>query len=180
MWRRSSRYTVEDAISLDTATLRKRFGFDGRRDVLRWYVGGDLHSSSVLTCSRQDVLVEHSGGTQTIPLTWTRCNYGGLRPWFVCKCGRKVRKVYRILSDIFRCRTCHELDYATQRTNRNGRMLIKQQRICEKLGGSYGYFPPRPKRMRKSTYQRFVAQYERALAQDTWLSTMTQRFGIVQ
>lgn len=31
----------------------------------------------------------------SVPITWTECNYGGRRPWFVCpKCSRRVGKLY--------------------------------------------------------------------------------------
>ncbi len=45
-------------------------------------------------------------------LTWTPCNFGGSRPWFVCpKCGTRAA----VLSAFprFRCRACHPLVYAS-------------------------------------------------------------------
>ena len=47
-----------------------------------------------------------------LPLTWTPCNFGGSRPWFVCpKCGTRAA----VLSAFprFRCRDCHPLVYAS-------------------------------------------------------------------
>jgi hypothetical protein len=29
---------------------------------------------------------------QQIPIQWTRCTYGGARPWFTCLCGKRVGK----------------------------------------------------------------------------------------
>ncbi len=57
----------------------------------------------------------------SIPLTWTPCNYGGRRPWFQCPgivngapCGRRVAKLY-LRRKLFRCRRCHGLVYSAQR-----------------------------------------------------------------
>jgi hypothetical protein len=49
-------------------------------------------------------------------LTWTPCNYGGSRPWFLCPgegCGRRVAIVYGPSSPP-RCRLCRGLSYASQ------------------------------------------------------------------
>jgi hypothetical protein len=49
-------------------------------------------------------------------LTWTPCNYGGSRPWFVCPgegCGRRVAIVYGPTSPPL-CRLCRGLSYASQ------------------------------------------------------------------
>lgn len=50
---------------------------------------------------------------QAIPLTKTKCNYGGMRYWFLCpKCGRRVGNLYkRPLSSLFLCRHCQNLTY---------------------------------------------------------------------
>ena len=49
-------------------------------------------------------------------LTWTPCNYGGSRPWFVCPgegCRRRVAIVYGPDSPPL-CRLCRGLSYASQ------------------------------------------------------------------
>lgn len=50
-----------------------------------------------------------------VPLTYTECNFGGERPWFVCPgegCGERVGKLYcRSGSDFYLCRHCHDLGY---------------------------------------------------------------------
>lgn len=52
-----------------------------------------------------------------VPLSWTPCNFGGSRPWFVCpgavngvSCGRRVAKLY-LKGRYFLCRHCHDLAY---------------------------------------------------------------------
>ena len=64
---------------------------------------------------------EWSNVHQTVPLEWTRCRFGGERPWFVCSvcsnghyCGRNVTRLYSA-GKLFACRKCHGLAYASQR-----------------------------------------------------------------
>jgi hypothetical protein len=56
---------------------------------------------------------------QTIRLSDTECNYGGVRYWFHCpRCFRRVAKLYALLGH-FACRHCHDLTYtSTQEANR--------------------------------------------------------------
>jgi len=53
-----------------------------------------------------------------VPLTWTACNFGGERPWFVYpgkNCGRRVAKLYMPPgARYFLCRHCHDLTYKSR------------------------------------------------------------------
>ena len=45
-------------------------------------------------------------------LTWTPCNFGGQRPWFICPgCGERVAVLCAFPR--FRCRACHPLAYGS-------------------------------------------------------------------
>jgi hypothetical protein len=51
-----------------------------------------------------------------VPLTYTKCNFGGERPWFECPghgCGERVGKLYKPPrgGDYYLCRHCHDLGY---------------------------------------------------------------------
>jgi hypothetical protein len=62
---------------------------------------------------------------QKIILDWTLCNYGGLRPWFICgNCGRRVAKLYSGGKE-FACRHCLDLTYTScqESDSRFGRFL---------------------------------------------------------
>ena len=50
---------------------------------------------------------------QLVEITSTKCNYGGLRKWFICpKCKRRVGVLYRKpLLASFLCRHCQNLTY---------------------------------------------------------------------
>ena len=48
---------------------------------------------------------------ETVTLSWTACNFGGERPWFICSgagCGRRVAVLYGP-EKYFLCRHCYDL-----------------------------------------------------------------------
>jgi len=60
-----------------------------------------------------------------VPLEYTECNFGGVRPWFRCPtdaggCGRRVGKLYHPPGrDRYLCRECHDLGYQSSRSSGN-------------------------------------------------------------
>jgi hypothetical protein len=100
---------------------------------------------------------------QRISIEWTACPYGGRRPWFLCvnapggrNCARRVAKLY-LKGQVFACRLCHRLTYASQSEDRLGRAIRCAQNIRTRLGknaGLLGPFPARPKGMHRTTYWR--------------------------
>jgi hypothetical protein len=42
---------------------------------------------------------------RVVPIHWTKCHFGGQRPWFNCPCGRRVAKLYWTEA-CFACRRC--------------------------------------------------------------------------
>jgi hypothetical protein len=132
----------------------------------------------VEACSRVDVrsLRQYSDGTVTLPngwvvrLDWTPCHLGGRRPWFLCpRCGRRVRILYdanpvttedAVLHE-FVCRRCGGLAYQTENATRDRRVLLKAQRLRERLGGTGNLrepFPEKPREMHWRTYNRLRAR----------------------
>jgi hypothetical protein len=102
-----------------------------------------------------------------VPLTWTACNFGGERPWFVCPgagCGRRVAVLYGP-GRYFLCRHCYDLAYESQRENEMYRALHNAQDIRRRLGGSANMiepFPERPKGMHHETYRRLREEHDEA------------------
>ena len=100
---------------------------------------------------------------QRIPIQWTRCNYGGKRPWLTCLCGRRVGKLYRG-SVCLACRQCAEATYESQKKSRRGRLFRKASRIRARLGdfGRPGIdpFPARPSGMQRKIYSRLKTRAE--------------------
>lgn len=70
---------------------------------------------------------------QEILLDWTPCNYGGLRPWFICMtCGRRVAKIY-LGGKYFACRLCLDLTYRScQESDKRFRRCLRNY---EDFGG---------------------------------------------
>jgi hypothetical protein len=100
-------------------------------------------------------------------LEWTRCNYGGRRPWFRCpSCGRRVAKIYG--GGIFLgCRHCYEGRYECQRRGEKSRAYYQACKIRLSLGGEpsiRGPFPERPRGMWRRTYERLRRQAEESEA----------------
>ena len=60
---------------------------------------------------------EWKAARQRVPLVWTKCHLGGVRPRFRCPentdegkcCGRRVAKLYTGHSHLFACRLCRGL-----------------------------------------------------------------------
>ena len=101
--------------------------------------------------------------TQSIPLTYAECNYGGTRPYFRCNgivngrhCTRRVGKVFAG-GRYFLCRHCHNVAYASQSEPRYDRMLRRANKLRTALGGEPGIahsIAAKPKGMWQRTYQR--------------------------
>lgn len=112
--------------------------------------------------SRQSSLIVKSWGDEhVIKVTWTECNYGGLRPWFLCqKCGKKAAILYLKRSKLG-CRICQRLTYLMSQSDKLNRTTIQNRRTCEKrLRGRPDVIagmtlpPSRPKGMHRKTYEK--------------------------
>jgi hypothetical protein len=98
-------------------------------------------------------------------LSWTSCNYGGKRAWFICPgrgCGKRVAKLY-LKGKYFLCRHCHDLAYSSQREGKETRLIYKAQKIYRKLGATNHMdriLKPKPKGMHQATYDRLIDKAE--------------------
>src|ERR1051326_3705372 len=186
-YRGSGRATTSEYLFLDVRYLqRKGFLRPGTSSSQRWSRRGEPSGSINLSAWDGHVMLsyrtrEHgSDGWEQkeypVSLEWTRCNYGGERPWFRCpalRCGRRVAILYG--GSIFACRRCHNLAYDSQSETRPGRMLIKPQAIRVKLGGEpCGDFQPKPKGMHWRTYWRWKQKADEAEDRSwpPWIYTM--------
>lgn len=126
---------------------------------------------------------------ESISLTWTACNFGGERPWFICPgagCGRRVAVLYGP-GKYFLCRHCYDLTYESQLENAMHRALGKAQAIRERLGGSSAAnmmepFPEKPKGMHWETYWRLreehdEAEMEQLMGMRAWLDKLERKVG---
>jgi hypothetical protein len=104
--------------------------------------------------------------TQSVPIRWTPCAFGGSRPWFRCGahsngryCDRRVAILYS-MGRSFACRHCHELTYASQAETPFLRSIRRVRKIRMRLGAGFNFaepFPSKPPRMHRRTYRRLRA-----------------------
>ena len=147
---------VESLSFLDVNELN-RLGAFARPMIFPWMA---LKTSRHLMEYRPDTWRE-GRPPQRIPIQWTRCRFGGSRPWMTCLCGRRVGKLY-YGNGFLGCRQCGEMRYQSQCKGRRGRFHLKATRIRMRLF-DYGRpgidaIPPRPWRMWRSTYARLKAR----------------------
>jgi hypothetical protein len=123
--------------------------------------------------ARSLLATEWKAMEQRVPITWTNCHVGGRRPWFICPvhrngryCGQRVAVLYAA-GELFACRRCYDLAYASQQEKPRFRNLRKLQKIRIRLGGSpdpFEPFPEKPPGMHRRTYLRLREQAETAEA----------------
>ena len=122
---------------------------------------------AVIYRSRSCGTTEWKSIEQRVPITWTACHLGGQRPWFVCSvyrngryCGRRAAVLYGA-GELFACRRCYGLAYASQQETPMHRGISQAQKIRMELGGSANLcepFPEKPKRMHWRRYLRLRAR----------------------
>jgi hypothetical protein len=143
------RNTTDQLRSIDVRKLR-RLGLIGSAKVYnwRWSRNGivvafiEIHArqnSLVLSYNYQRGDKEQLGMSYPIALSWTICNLGGQRPWFLCPnecCGRRVALLY--FNGMFVCRQCCNLAYPCQREQAADRAARRADRVRENLGWKQG------------------------------------------
>jgi hypothetical protein len=125
-----------------------------------------------------------SGGElrrQEVPVDRTPCNRGGTRSWFRCptpRCGRRCALLY-LVEGRYACRRCHGLVYRTQHEHKDGRLLIKAERLWARLGWDFAEEGEKPKGMHWRTFQRIVdranAAYEGSFSESRFMRSISKR-----
>jgi hypothetical protein len=197
-YRFNKKSTTNECQSIDVRYLhRNGLLQSGHSFSLRWSRAG-RQTGSIGGVAYEDLVTffyRHRRGSdgewedveETVPLTWTACNFGGERPWFVCpgtRCGRRIAVLYGS-GRYFRCRHCYDLVYESQREDEMHRALRRAQTIRERLGGSANMtkpFPEKPKGMHWRTYERLWWEHHEAeMAQlagmREWLDKMERKVG---
>ena len=100
-----------------------------------------------------------------IDLSWTSCNYGGYRPWFICpvkKCTHRVAKLY-LADTFFACRHCYKLVYFSQLQTSEDRAIRQAGKIRAQLGWEPGILSgheDKPKGMHSKIFARFIEKHD--------------------
>jgi hypothetical protein len=137
---------------------------------LRWSSGGQEtgrisyivfpHALRLIYRTRRDEDEDWKLIEEDVPFVFSGTAFGGRRRWFLClSCHRRCRILYG--GSYFRCRRCHGLVYGSQFENGWQRALTRAENVRMRLGGSASMdapFPPKPKGMWWSTFDRLRAQ----------------------
>ena len=97
-------------------------------------------------------------------VSWTGCNYGGQRVWWLCPavgCGRRVAVLYG--GSVYACRHCHMLAYSTQREQAHDRAGSRADTIRKRLSWDAGILNlpgGKPKGMHWRTFDRLQAAHD--------------------
>lgn len=117
-----------------------------------------------------------------IKLVTTQPNYGGERWWFLCPahgCNRRVGVLF--LGQIFACRHCHNIAYATQNQAAYDRMCDRAFKIARQLGHEgnviEGFYGSKPTGMHWKTYNRKMAEMNQLA--EIGLAGAMARFGAI-
>jgi hypothetical protein len=118
--------TVESQPAISVNELHRRRAFTERWVSFPNYGFICPAVSRLRACRRQIEIYSYCDETrgQSVPILWTYCRIGargGFRPWFRCKCGRRVGKLYNA-GPVFACRKCCNLIYECQLKSAKGRL----------------------------------------------------------
>ena len=169
-----SKQTVESMYDIDIRWMKKRGLLEpGTISKISWSINGEETGSVGFQVTKSRMILnyrnQHNGGEwedieDEIFFTWTGCNYGGKRQWFLCPgCHRRVAIIYG--GKYFRCRHCHDLTYACQQESPPFRLTRKAQKIRKRLGASLCTSDPiteKPKYMHWKTFERLRNEAYRA------------------
>lgn len=116
-----------------------------------------------------------------VHVTWTDCNYGGQRAWWLCPargCGRRVAVLFG--GSVYACRHCQELAYSSQREQAHDRASSRAETIRKRLGWIPGILHGeggKPKGMHWTTFMRLQATHNALVIQS--LEGMSAKLGLV-
>jgi hypothetical protein len=148
-----------------------RYGFCGEtpKETVEQYIQLSISDvKSRLAVGQQQVDVFLGRNWYAIPLVWTNCNYGSMRPWFRCpRCSKRVKKLYwQLLFTPPACRQCYDLTYESTRIDEGTRLNEKHVQLRRKLKASLidlspiSPIPAKPKGMHWRTYWRILQEIE--------------------
>jgi hypothetical protein len=100
---------------------------------------------------------------QQIRVSWTRCHFGGTRPWLHCLCGRRVARLFKGLSGYY-CRQCSDNPrYASQTKSKQRRLAFAAGKLRLRLNGMASLsepLPERPRGMHRRTFIQLLRRLE--------------------
>ena len=156
-WRR----LVEELPALNISILRRAGALQAARAIQTEGVRLDVEVWPDRNWPGVERLMLSLGGVPfcALPLTRTRCNYGGDRPWFLCSvCGRRAGKLYILIREgVVSCRRCAHLGYPSENESHRDRLRRKARKIKTRLRWQeWEDVPQKPPWMHWKTYSDLV------------------------
>ncbi len=144
---------------IDVREFHRKGLLNGVTGILKWTNNetGEILSSIGFRTDGNSVYLDYSADNQPvkerIPVSRTRCNYGGARHWFECpRCCKRTAVLY-LRGNRFLCRYCQKIAYVSQSQDAIGRSWIRQSKAEARLGEDWR----RPKGMHHRTYERLLS-----------------------
>lgn len=161
----NTKSTIDESRDFDIRVLHRQGSLTpGLRCTYSWSCGGEPSGSIGYQVEDRKIILYYRHSTnngewedikEPVFLTYTSCNYGGQRPWFLCPadgCGRRVAVIYGT-GRYFACRHCYDLVYQSQRECILGRASRRSRKIITRLGGDPSIpYAKKPKGMHWNTY----------------------------
>ncbi len=150
-WRQSKKRTTDTLRIIDIREWEKKGLL--RCDsafVWHWLHEGKTHNSILVTIKKNCLVLSyrysnlsntHIEKQYSIETSWTKCNFGSKRPWFICptkNCTHRVAILYH--NELFACRHCHNLAYSSQREGSGDRAARRVNKIRQQLEWDCGVF----------------------------------------
>lgn len=163
----TSRYSTPQGFhEIDIRALR-RDGFlkpgARARVILRKTFGGRVIKEARAVVAEDIITIMADGRSEIVEIVRTGQHFGGTRGWLSCpRCGGRTVKLY---GSPFACRSCKGITYPSQRTDAQGRAIMRAQKLRMRLGGTASLIDPLPARpwgMWDRTYRRMMARCEAA------------------
>ncbi|MBI9047244.1 MAG: hypothetical protein JEZ06_22345 [Anaerolineaceae bacterium] len=160
----SSKGTAERSLPLDIRKLKRSVRLSpGQWFSWQWSRGDRIRASIGIRVRVDYLLLEYTHNKtdaveQRITLTWTPCNYGGERVWFICpSCGKRVAVIY-LGGKSFACRGCCNLTYQSCNETARDRKFSRADKLRERIGARPGCLNSlpifKPKGMHQTTWTR--------------------------
>lgn len=175
--RLNAKISTADLLCVRLAEFKKSKCFtSGQSYSWQWSRNGERVASIGFTITDSFIRFMYSikGGennllhvNKIIPLTFTSCNFGGQRKWFLCDCGRKVATMY-ISGQKIACRHCFNAVYPCQREDaidRKWRKIYKLEARLNKSENDHVFWLDdryKPKGMHWRTYKRIRNEWRTA------------------
>lgn len=167
----STKSTTSKRLSVDVRKLKRSGKLVPGLHSISWDNGSAMTMmiNAEVTIAQFQFAQDGQSYTPTAFIAHTKCNYGGVRPWFVCNgCERRYAVLYVSRGSIA-CRDCNNLLYASQIESEPDRAIRKAQELGIQLGygpdlinGQYLHGDKRPAGMSFRAYMKFKGEYENA------------------